>query len=150
MRTSLTIAANGILFAAILNIGAAEARKPENSGAAQVLAAERARLEAFRAADRVALSGILSDDATVVHSNGELSGKADELDAVRPGTPEAPLPTLELVDPLVRVHGTTAVITGHLVEREGKTLVLRLSFTNTYYRADGRWRFLAGQLTKVS
>ncbi len=117
----------------------------------QVIKFERERLAAFAAADKATFDRMVSDDVTVTHSSGGISTKADLMEAMRPATPEQPLPALTIEEPKVRLYGESAVLTGNLVEtaRDGRReLVLR--FTNTYARHDERWQMVAGQLTTLS
>lgn len=113
-----------------------------------IVAVETARLAAFRAADRAAFDRLVTDDLTMTHSGGSVGDKADEIAVMRPSTPDRPLPTLALEDTRVRGYGNAAIMTGSLVERRDGQVVLRLRFTNTYIRQQGRWRLAAGQLTR--
>ncbi|HEX8078217.1 MAG TPA: nuclear transport factor 2 family protein, partial [Chthoniobacterales bacterium] len=115
-----------------------------------IISFEKARLAAFAQADKAAFDRMMSDDATVTHSSGGVSSKADLMGVMRPSTPENPLPALTIEEPKVRLYGDAAVLTGLLVEtaKDGRReLVLR--FTNTYIRTNGRWQMVAGQLTKA-
>ena len=125
------------------NAGTSRARE-------EVIAAERARLRAFAQDNKPAFERLVSDDLTIVHSDGSIGRKADELANMRPSTPEQPLPSLNLETPEVRVHGNMAVMTGQLVERKDGRSVLRLTFTNTYAKRRGGWQLVAGQLTKTA
>lgn len=123
----------------------------ENTPAAEIANFEKARLAAFAGADKVAFDQMMADDATIVHSSGNVSTKADLMGVMRPSTPEQPLPVLSLEEPKARMYGDAAVLTGNLVEtaKDGRReLVLR--FTNTYAKKDGRWQLVAGQLTTLS
>jgi len=115
-----------------------------------VVAAERARLRAFAAADRPNFERLVTEDLTIVHSDGSIGRKADELANMRPSTPDQPLPSLNLEATEVRLHGAMAVMTGQLVERKDGRAVLRLTFTNTYIKQRGGWQLVAGQLTRVA
>lgn len=117
---------------------------------AELIDFERARLAAFAKADKAAFDQMVADDATMVHSSGGTSTKAEMMEVMRPSTPENPLPTLSIEEPKARFYGDAAVLTGLLVEtaKDGRReLVLR--FTNTYIRANARWQMVAGQLTKT-
>ena len=114
-----------------------------------IIAVEQARLAAFRADDKPAYSRLVADDLTMVHSNGEVFGKADEMAVMRPSTPARPLPTLGLEDTRVRGYGDAAILTGSLVERSGVRVLFRLRFTNVYARSGRGWKLVAGQLTRA-
>lgn len=118
--------------------------------AEEIIAFEKARLAAFAQADKPAFNRMMADDATVAHSSGAVSSKADLMGVMRPSTPENPLPALTIEEPKARLYGDAAVLIGKLVEtaHDGRReLVLR--FTNTYVRKEGRWQMVAGQLTKL-
>lgn len=115
----------------------------------EVLAAENARLKAFRDNDRAAFAEMVTDDLMMVHSDGGVLDKTREIGVMRSSTPERPLPTLSLEDTRVRGSGTLAVLTGSLVERQQGRLLFRLRFTNVYVRNDGRWVLASGQLTRA-
>lgn len=141
----------GLTVAAGLYSCAATLPSPERRNLAEaILSVEQARLAAFRGNDKAAFSRLVADDLTMVHSNGEIFGKAQEMSVMRSSTPDRPLPTLGLEDTQVRGYGDSAVLTGSLVERNGATVLLRLRFTNVYARKAGRWQLVAGQLTKAS
>lgn len=118
--------------------------------AEEIISFEKARLAAFAQADKAAFDRMMADDATVTHSSGGVSSKADLMGVMRPSTPENPLPALTIEEPKARLYGDSAVLVGKLVETTAdgrRELVLR--FTNTYVRKDARWQMVAGQLTKT-
>jgi ketosteroid isomerase-like protein len=121
-----------------------------SGNAEEIVSFEKARLAAFAQADKATFDRMMADDATLTHSSGGVSSKADLMGVMRPSTPENPLPALTIEEPKVRLYGDAAVLTGILVEtaKDGRReLVLR--FTNTYVRKDARWQMVAGQLTKA-
>jgi len=116
----------------------------------EIVAVERARLKAFRDNDRAAYGRLVADDLAMVHSDGSVLGKANEIAVMRPSTPDRPLPTLDIEDVRVRGSSDFAVITGSLVERREGRLLLRLRFTNVYARRAGGWVLVTGQLTRAT
>lgn len=121
-----------------------------SGNAEEIVSFEKARLAAFAQADKAAFDRMIADDATVTHSSGGVSTKADLMGVMRPSTAENPLPALTIEEPKVRLYGDAAVLIGKLVETASdgrRELVLR--FTNTYAKKDGRWKMVAGQLTKL-
>ena len=121
-----------------------------STSAEEIITFEKARLAAFAQADKPAFDRMMADDATVTHSSGGVSNKADLMGVMRPSTPENPLPALTVEEPKARIYGDAAVLIGKLVETASdgrRELVLR--FTNTYLRKEGRWQMVAGQLTKL-
>ncbi|HVF70657.1 MAG TPA: DUF4440 domain-containing protein [Chthoniobacterales bacterium] len=123
----------------------------EDTAAVEIVNFEKARLAAFATADKAEFDRMMAHDATVVHSSGNVSTKADLMGVMRPSTPEQPLPVLTVEEPNARIYGDAAILIGNLVEtaKDGRReLVLR--FTNSYAKKDGRWQFIAGQLTTLS
>lgn len=143
-----------LLLTALLAATSAPAALAENEltpAQQEIVRFERERLAAFAQADKAAFDRMMADDATMTHSSGGVSTKADLIGVMRPSTPEQPLPALTIEGPKVQLYGDGAVLTGSLVEtaRDGRReLVLR--FTNTYARKDARWQMVAGQLTTLS
>lgn len=145
MKLVMQIAAPFALFACAAPLAMSRPAELE----AEIVAVERARLKAFRDNDRAAFARLVADDLTMVHSDGSILGKADEIAVMRPSTPDRPLPTLDIEDVRVRGAGELAVITGNLVERREQRLLLRLRFINVYRRQAGNWVLAAGQLTRA-
>ena len=139
-----------VLSGALAACAGAPAASRSDSFRRTIIAVEEARLAAFRGDDKPAYSRLVADELTMIHSNGEIGGKADEMSFMRPSTPERPLPTLGLEDLQVRGYGDAAVMTGSLVERQGDRVLLRLRFTNVYARKPAGWMLVAGQLTRAA
>lgn len=138
-----------LLPCALLASSCATTAMPPEQLSRMIVAVEEARLAAFRGDDKPAYSRLVADELKMVHSNGEVGGKREEMSFMRPSTPDRPLPTLGLEDTRVRGYGDAAVLTGSLVERKGGVVALRLRFTNVYARRAGAWVLVAGQLTRA-
>jgi ketosteroid isomerase-like protein len=134
---------------ALLACAASPAGPPQTGVEQEIVAAERARLKAFRDNDRAAFAAMVTDDLAIVHSDGGVLDKAGEMAVMRPSTPDRPLPTLDIEDVQVRASGGIGVILGSLVERRDGRVLLRLRFTNVYLRQGGRWLLASGQLTRA-
>ena len=122
-----------------------------SENADEIISFEKARLAAFAQADKATFDRMMAADATVTHSSGGVSSKAELMAVMRPSTPEQPLPALTIEDPKAQLYGDAAVLTGKLIEtaQDGRReLVLR--FTNTYAKKEARWQMVAGQLTTLS
>ncbi|HEX8534786.1 MAG TPA: nuclear transport factor 2 family protein [Allosphingosinicella sp.] len=139
-----------LLTLVLLAAACTTASPPAESLTRTIVAVEEARLAAFRGDDKIVYSRLVADEVTMVHSNGEVAGKAEEMSFMRPSTPDRPLPTLHLEDTAVRGYGAAAVLTGSLVERREDKVVLRLRFTNVYARRGSDWVLVAGQLTRAA
>jgi ketosteroid isomerase-like protein len=140
-----------LLLACLAVVVLAENRRDANAIKEEIIDFERARLAAFAKADKPEFDRMMADDATVTHSSGGVSSKADLMEVMRPSTPDQPLPALTIEEPKAQLYGDAAVLTGKLVETAAdgrRELVLR--FTNTYVKQEAHWKMVAGQLTALS
>ena len=117
---------------------------------ADVLRADENRFEAMRKEDWNTLDLALADDLTYVHSTARLESKAEHIANLRAGKPHyrgiAPR------DRTARVHGDVGIVTGvsamH-VERDGKEQRFTVRYLAVYAKAQGMWRMIAWQSTRV-
>ena len=113
-----------------------------------VLAAQRARLDATIAVDVPALERLMADDLSYVHSSAKLESKAENIAALVANHSYKAVETSEVV---VRVAGDAAVITGladiTLKGADGDRQ-LPVRFTNVWALRDGAWREIAWQSTR--
>ncbi len=122
-----------------------------NTPAEEVGAVERQRFAALGRGDIPALSNILSDDLTYTHSNGVFDSKAELLNKLQSGALK-----YEVFEPeeiTVRVYGNTAVLTGiaHGKSWANGTLnTFRLRYTDMYVLAEGSWRMVVWQSTRIA
>jgi ketosteroid isomerase-like protein len=99
-------------------------------------------------ADAVALDTLLSDDLTFHGPSGGTTTKAAYLDSLRSG--RLAYDSIEATEPLVRVHGVTAIVTGRadiLFQWDGQPRTEGLYYTAVYGWTAPRWRMLAWQST---
>lgn len=111
---------------------------------------ETRRIEALVRGDFVALDEILSDDLTYTHASGVYESKAQIMANLRSG--QVKYESLTPEDVLVRVYGTTGVVTGVArvkVQVKGEHLSLQLRFTNVYVKKGDRWQMVAWQATRL-
>ena len=102
-------------------------------------------------ADEAALTRLLADDLTYVHSNANLQTKAQFIADLKSGA----IKYLSIVpteaDWKVRIVGDTAIVIGtaavHVVDH-GADLTFRIRYTNVHVNRGGRWQMLAWQSTK--
>ena len=94
----------------------------------------------------------LAEDVTDITSgNGALHGKADDIASLKADT--TTYETLDLSGLQVRLEGNVGIvigvnhITGH--DDQGQKFDVRLSFTDTYIKKNGRWLVWASQHTRV-
>lgn len=95
---------------------------------------------------------ILTDDVTAASAaTGTFQTKSQYLESIRDD--KSVIESIELLEPNVRVDGTTAIITGINRTRgrdaQGKPFDRRALFTGTWVKRDGRWMVRAFQGTVI-
>lgn len=112
----------------------------------EILAAEEARCAAVAAADAEAMRDLLHEDYTHVTGGGSTMDREQYIQWVG----ETPR-THVRHDLVVRCLGDTAVIHGpldnHMATRDGGTRLIEAFVTQVVHRQDGRWQFVAFQIT---
>jgi len=94
----------------------------------------------------------LADDVTDTSSgSGVLHSKADDIAALK--NDKTVYGSLELSDLQIRIEGNAAIVTGvnHLKGKDesGEAFDLKLAFTDTYIKRNGRWLVWASQHTRL-
>jgi ketosteroid isomerase-like protein len=145
----LSVLISGTVMSAPVESGRKDSLQDD---AAVLVQMERQWNEALRTKNAAWFEENLAADVTDINSgNGALSTKSDDIAAIKTDT--TAYETLELSDLKVRVEGNAAVVTGvnHLKGRDGQggTFDVRLSFTDTYIKRNGRWLVWASQHTRV-
>ena len=105
--------------------------------------------DALLAADAVALDTLLADDLTFHSPYGNTSTKAAFLGNLRSGRLRYEAITDE--EPLTRLHGQTAIVTGRAdiqFQWDGNQRLERLYYTAVYGWTSPHWRMLAWQSTQ--
>jgi ketosteroid isomerase-like protein len=111
---------------------------------------EARRFEAIVRGDFAALDDILSDDLSYTHATGVHETKAEFVAKLKSG--QLKYESLTPEDTLVRVYGTTGVVTGVArvkVQVKGEPLSFHLRFTDVYVKKDGRWQMVAWHATRL-
>ena len=109
------------------------------------------RFEAMVRGDVAALEDILSEDLTYTHATGVFETKAEFIAKLKSGQTKYESFTPE--DMLVRIYGTTAVVTGMArvkVQAKGEHLNFQLRFTDIYVKKDTHWQMVAWQATRLT
>lgn len=125
---------------------AAEAADPRQ----EVLAADARRIAAMVQGDLETLEGLLTEDLTYTHSNGQVETRAQFLEAIRSGTLR--YLAVEPSDAVVRVHGETAIVTGGAklrVSSQGRELTVPVRFIEVWVKSGGAWKMAAWQSTRI-
>jgi ketosteroid isomerase-like protein len=117
---------------------------------ADLVKVEREWLDAFMKSDSAALGRIEADDYNVTYPTGEVMTKAQEIARLK----DMPAGTLKLntEDTKVRINGETATLTGILIQNwmdNGKSMNVRLRYTDVWIKRNGRWQVVAAQLTNI-
>ena len=98
--------------------------------------------------DVAVLDTLLADDLTFHGPSGGTTTKEAYLDRLRTG--RLAYDSVAAAEPLVRVHGVTAIVTGRadiLFQSEGQPRTEGLYYTAVYGWTAPRWRMLAWQST---
>jgi ketosteroid isomerase-like protein len=108
--------------------------------------------EALRTRDVAWFERHLASDVTDISSgNGALHTKTEDIAALK--TDKTLYESLELSDLKARVEGSAGIVTGvnHIKghDDQGQAFDVRLSFTDTYIKRDGRWQVWASQHTRI-
>ena len=91
-----------------------------------------------------------ADDATIIHSDGKLSSKAQELDALKSGSLK--YESIEVHDRQIKVYGNTAVtvtLTTTKGTLGGKPFSGDFVSTRTWVEQKGNWKLVAFQATRA-
>ncbi len=131
-------------------LGAPSARA-QSSVEDQIKKLETDRAAAVVKGDVAAIASQTAEDYTLINANGELSSKAQTMDAIKNGSIK--LSANDLSDLKVRVYGNTAVVTGKANAKGvvgGRELKGPVLFTRVYVKKDGKWQSVAFQQTPIA
>jgi len=115
-----------------------------------VLQTERELATAYLRSDADAIARGVMEDYTLTNSMGKITTRSDDIDEAKKNNPKYEV--FENHDMKVRVHGDTAVVTGQTHTKgisSGKPFDSEFQFTDTFIRDGGRWRLLAGHVSKL-
>ena len=127
-------------------LDAAETTDPRQ----EVLAADARRIAAMVQGDLKALEGLLAEDLTYTHSNGQVETRTRFLEGLRAGTLR--YLAVEPSDAVVRVHGESAIVTGRAnlrVSSQGRELAVQVRFIEVWVKSGGEWKLAAWQSTRI-
>ena len=114
-----------------------------------VLQVERDLATAYLNSEDGAIASGVMEDYALTNSTGKITTRADDLDEARKKDPKYEV--FENHDMKVRIHGDTAVVTGRRHTKGtagGKPFDSKFQFTDTFVKDAGRWRLLAGHVSK--
>ena len=131
-----------------MSSGTLSAQEPDIGAEQAIRKTHNAWFDALLAEDAGALDLLFVDDITLAFPDGSLMPRAEFLSYLKSG--ELFYDTAEHEDVLVRVYGTTGVVTGrsNLAYRfKGDAGFERLRYTAVYARTEVRWRMVAWHST---
>ncbi len=123
----------------------------ENDEANAVLQTERDLATAYLKSDADGIAQGVTEDYTLTNSTGKITTRADDIGEARKSDPKYEI--FENYDMKVRVHGNTAVVIGKTHAKGisgGKPFDFQFQFTDTFVKDGGRWRLLAGHVSKLT
>jgi len=115
-----------------------------------VLQTERELCTAYLKGDTDAIARGVMEDYTLTNSTGKITTRAEDIEEAKRNDPKYEV--FENHDMKVRVHGDTAVVTGRTHTKGisgGKAFDSEFQFTDPFVKDGGRWRLLAGHVSKV-
>jgi ketosteroid isomerase-like protein len=115
-----------------------------------VLQTERDLATAYLKSDADSIAQGVMEDYTLTNSMGKITTRGDDIAEARKNDPKYEI--FENYDMKVRVHGDTAVVTGKTHTKGvsgGKPFDFQFQFTDTFVKDGGRWRLLAGHVSKL-
>jgi ketosteroid isomerase-like protein len=122
----------------------------ESDAGNAVLQTERDLATAYLKSDTDGIAQGVMEDYTLTNSMGKITTRADDIAEAKKNDPKYEI--FENYDMKVRVHGDTAVVTGKTHTKGisgGKPFDFQFQFTDTFVKDGGRWRLLAGHVSKL-
>jgi len=117
---------------------------------ANAVVTERDLATAYLKSDADGIAQGVMEDCTLTNSMGKITTRADDIGEAKKNDPKYEI--FENYDMKVRVHGDTAVVTGKTHTKGvsgGKPFDFQFQFTDTFVKDGGRWRLLAGHVSKL-
>ena len=115
-----------------------------------VLQTERYLATVYLKSDTDGIAQGVMEDYTLTNSMGKITTRADDIGEAKKNDPRYEI--FENYDMKARVHGDTAVVTGKTHTKGvsgGKPFDFQFQFTDTFVKDGGRWRLLAGHVSKL-
>ncbi|HYX70481.1 MAG TPA: nuclear transport factor 2 family protein [Terriglobales bacterium] len=142
MRTRLSLLAAALLLSAGLPSfsGAQQSSGPSS----RILALETRLNDAYKQRDIAALNSLMADDFIITVEDGTTFSKTGYIAHI--GEPGTRVEISEVSDAKVRLHGSTAVVTGAYREKgtsHGKPYEYHDRFTDVWMELGGKWQLIA-------
>lgn len=116
-----------------------------------ILAYERAACAAYQRNDAVAIDSLVHDSYALTDSRGVTTTKADDIRDAKARAIQ--FTAFRNEDMKVRVYGDAAIVTGRTIvqgkAKDGSVVDVEVQFTDTVVLEDGRWRLVAGHVSRL-
>ncbi len=117
---------------------------------AEVEAVEHGWIAATLRGDADAFASFMADDYVAVISNARIRERAEWVEGVRSGAYQ--YDSVEIRNLNVRLHGSTAVVTGEYTQRatlNGQDYSARGAYVTTWQKRNGRWQAIASGFSRA-
>ena len=134
-----------------IGLGGGDYTKPRGNAEEQIKKLTDQIYAAMLKADTNSLEKLLADDYTAIHSNGTLSTKAQDIEALKSGSLK--YETADVHDPKIHVYRNTAVATALVSFKgtvSGKPLSGDVLSTRVWVTQKGNWKCVLFQSTRVA
>ncbi|HMO79633.1 MAG TPA: nuclear transport factor 2 family protein [Pyrinomonadaceae bacterium] len=145
-----------VFFAAALLCGAgiADAQTPAQGdvkAGREIMATIAAWATSVQERDTAAMDKIFADDVVITTYEGQVRGKAGELEAFKPN-PNVRTTSIKNEDVGIKIFGEVGVVTALTkvtVETGGREIAFGMRYTAVFVKRDGRWQIVALQTTRA-
>ena len=136
---------NNIAYSQTRNVSA-------SNSAAAIRALDSEWLTAYDSGDAEAIRKIFADDAQMIHSDGRVTTKRNELTNVKAVAPPELKASWRVEEIKVRFYGKTAVSSGVAVQEgqyANQQFARKYRYTNVYVRRKKQWRLVSAQYSRI-
>lgn len=140
-----------LLVPAILAGRPARAQVTSGPAVDSVLAAERAGCLAYQNNDTAGIARFVAKGYILTDSHGDLSTREDDLAAAR--NRDVIYTAFRNEGMRVALYGDVAIVRGQTIvqgtNKDGSAVNVKVQFTDTVARIDGRWQLVAGHVSRL-
>jgi len=141
------LAVSSIGLASPRNAVAAEPAAAESGVEAELMQAERARIQAMVSGDAAGLSHAVGDELVFGHGSGGVQNKAEFVKAF--GDNHLHIQSIDVTEQSARIYGDVGVTHGRQTLHFASGMVLQDRYMGVYVRRDGRWQLIGWQSTPI-
>jgi len=134
----------GLVLLSVLSFSTLSYAQQSSADIANIIALEKKWADAYKTHQISMLSSLLAEDFVITVEDGSTYGKEGYI--AHTADSSVHVEVAELSDLKVRVHGTTAVVTGAYHERgesKGKTYEYHDRLTDMWIKTNGKWQVIA-------